>query len=87
MARNNPLPFAGLLTSLTNQTNTTVLAWAGHLTAFDDGQNLTLVPSGLTRLYARTLQAGPVATIRLQHHVPLSFHGFWDAADCGNRQP
>ena len=31
-------------------------------------------------------QAGPVATIHLQHHVPLSFHGFWDATDCRNRQ-
>lgn len=26
------------------------------------------------------LPAGPVASIRLRHHVPLSFHGYWAAA-------
>ena len=29
--------------------------------------------------YAGDLAAGPVAQVQLRHHVPLSFHGFWDA--------
>jgi all-trans-8'-apo-beta-carotenal 15,15'-oxygenase len=28
---------------------------------------------------ADNLAAGPVAQVRLRHHVPLSFHGFWHA--------
>ncbi len=25
------------------------------------------------------LQNGPIAIVHLQHHVPLSFHGYWHA--------
>lgn len=28
----------------------------------------------------RDVSAGPIARIHLSHHVPLSFHGYWDAA-------
>jgi all-trans-8'-apo-beta-carotenal 15,15'-oxygenase len=26
------------------------------------------------------LQEGPVAKLRLHHHLPMSFHGWWQAA-------
>ena len=28
-------------------------------------------------------ERGPVATIDLEHHAPLSFHGYWSAPDYG----
>ena len=51
----------------------------------DDGWILTQVQSGetgksfLAVFDARDLAAGPIAKVHLRHHVPLSFHGFWDA--------
>ena len=51
----------------------------------DDGWILTQVHSDkaennfLAVFDAGNLAAGPLATVRLRHHVPLSFHGFWDA--------
>jgi len=36
--------------------------------------------SALAILDARRLADGPVATVRLRHHTPLSFHGFWQVA-------
>ena len=49
----------------------------------DEGWLLTEVldgDSGLSRLEifdARQVSAGPVATMELEHHVPISFHGWW----------
>ena len=49
----------------------------------DDGWLLTEVldgDSGLSRLEifdARRVSNGPVATVELEHHVPISFHGWW----------
>lgn len=51
----------------------------------DDGWILTLVQSGetgnafLAVLDAANLAAGPVAKAHLEHHTPLSFHGYWQA--------
>ena len=50
-----------------------------------DGWILTQVQSGetgksfLAVFDAGNLGAGPVAKVHLRHHVPLSFHGYWDA--------
>ena len=51
----------------------------------DDGWILSQVHSDeaeknfLAVFEAGNLAAGPVAQVRLRHHVPLSFHGFWHA--------
>ena len=51
----------------------------------DDGWLLTQVHSDeveknfLAVFDAGDLAAGPVAQVQLRHHVPLSFHGYWDA--------
>jgi all-trans-8'-apo-beta-carotenal 15,15'-oxygenase len=29
---------------------------------------------------ARRVEDGPVARVRLRHHLPVSFHGWWEAA-------
>ena len=50
-----------------------------------DGWILAQVQSGETGMNflavfdAGELAAGPIAKVHLRHHVPLSFHGFWDA--------
>jgi all-trans-8'-apo-beta-carotenal 15,15'-oxygenase len=36
--------------------------------------------SSLAIFDARSLTAGPVAWVRLPHHLPFSFHGWWQAA-------
>ena len=49
----------------------------------DEGWLLTEVldgDSGLSRLEilaAERVSAGPIATLELDHHVPISFHGWW----------
>ena len=49
----------------------------------DDGWLLTEVldgDSGLSRLEifdAPRVSDGPIATVELEHHVPISFHGWW----------
>ena len=51
----------------------------------DDGWILTLVQSGdtgngfLAVLDAANLAAGPLATVHLDHHTPISLHGCWQA--------
>ena len=51
----------------------------------DDGWVLTLVQSGetgngfLAVLDAANLAAGPVASLHLEHHTPITFHGCWQA--------
>lgn len=35
--------------------------------------------SFLAILQAEQVSAGPVATVHLTHHVPLSFHGYWQS--------
>ncbi|HJV64380.1 MAG TPA: carotenoid oxygenase family protein [Geomonas sp.] len=42
---------------------------------YDSGSRL----SYLAVLRADRLQDGPVATVRLTHHVPFSYHGWWNA--------
>jgi all-trans-8'-apo-beta-carotenal 15,15'-oxygenase len=37
--------------------------------------------SYLAVLRAESLSDGPVATVRLTHHVPFSYHGWWSASD------
>jgi carotenoid cleavage dioxygenase-like enzyme len=29
---------------------------------------------------AAGVAAGPIATVQLRHHLPFSFHGWWQAA-------
>jgi all-trans-8'-apo-beta-carotenal 15,15'-oxygenase len=36
--------------------------------------------SRLAVLDAQNLPSGPVATVNLTHHLPFSFHGWWQAA-------
>ena len=50
-----------------------------------DGHVLTVIyderrnASHLAVLDARTIEAGPVALARLDHRVPMGFHGLWVA--------